>query len=257
MQGRGQPRGWAARRGVLLSISLVLGLSLQFWLAPPPPQPQGYVEVAQNTALIVRAAEAEGVPAIMVAAGIMNQGNAVTRPFGTDLLEQAQLAAAIDSPFTGVNASVDIAQLTPGEIRAYIPGCSRACLFEPAMAVQGMAAKLGAANALLPGSVDATDRLMVLALAQNYGPSAATAYLEAGGSWRQLYQTNQTGHTDGVYNNDQLRKILINIRYLLHNGFQLPPGVNLKRWQRIVDSQGASDRWGALWPDELTVNRPR
>ncbi len=233
----------AARRGGLLFIVMVFGWSTHRLQAAP--QPQGYVEVARYQALILSAAAAEQVPAISVAAGIMNQGNAVTRPFGTDLLERAQLAADIASPFTGDNASVDIAQLTSDEISAYVPGCSEACLFEPDMAVQGMAAKLGAANALLPSDLNPTDRLMVLALAQNSGPSAAQAYLDAGGSWRQLYRAEHTGHTGGVYNNDQLRKILINTRFLLNNGFDLPPGVDLARWAQIVDTQGAADepRW--------------
>ncbi len=250
------PKRWyVAKRGVLLVITTVFALSAHALQASALPQPQGFVEVARHEALIQRSAVVKGVPAIMVAAGIMNQGNALTRPFGTDLFERAQVAAPFESPFTGDNASVDIAQLTPEEMSAYIPGCSEDCLFEPATAVLGMAAKLGAADDLLPAGLDPTDRLMVLALAQNDGPGAAEAYLEAGGRWSTLYAARQAGQPRGMVNNDQLRKILTNTRFLLNHGFRLPPGVVLERCERIVETEGLSeDPW---WPEGLAMNGGR
>ena len=245
------PKRWYfAKRGGLLVVTVLFALSAHALQASALPQPQGFVEVARHEVLIMRAATVEGVPAIMVAAGIMNQGNALTRPFGTDLFERAQVAAPFESPFTGANASVDIAQLTPEEMRAYIPGCSDACLFEPAMAVLGMAAKLRAADDLLPTGLDPTDRLMVLALAQNDGPGAAEAYLAAGGRWSTLYAERQ-----GMVNNDQLRKILANTHFLLNQGFRLPPGVDLERWARIVQTQGASEE--PRWPEGLAMDAGR
>jgi hypothetical protein len=222
------------------AVVTALGLTGHALRPAAAPQPQGYAEVFRHADLIVNAATLEGVPAISVAAGVMNQGNAVTRPFGTDLLERVQLAAPFKSTVTGTASSVGIAQLTPNEIGTYIRECSRECLFRPALAVQAMAAKLGAANRLLPSSLNPTDRLMVLALAQNSGPGAATAYLARGGNWRRIYHDHLTGHTHGLYDNDQLRKILANVRFLEEQGFQLPPGVNLARWQQIVDMQGRS-----------------
>lgn len=221
-------------------IAVALALSGYTWPVIAAPQPQGYVEVTRYTALITRAALQDGVPPISLAAGIMNQGSAFTRPFGTDLLERVQVAAPFDSSVTGQDASVGIAQLMPNEMSTYLRGCRTECLFEAETAVRGMAAKLAAADDLLPRRIDPTDRLMVLALAQNAGPGAARAYLARGGRWDDIYADGLTGYASGLYNNDQLRKILADLRFLAGNGFRLPLGVDLERWQQIVDTQGRS-----------------
>jgi RHS repeat-associated protein len=197
-----------------------------------PPQPRGYRAVVANLQHIIRAAQAHDIPPVILAAAIMNQGSAVTRLFGTELIERCQLGIPFDSPYTGERATAGIAQLTPGEIRKYVPGCDTECLFQPAKAIEGMAVKIALADELLPSDINRTDRWMVLALAQNNGLGAAQTYLAKGGAWKEVY-----GEIPSDW--DQIGKILKNVRYMSEIGlYNVPWYVDLERWQSLADTSG-------------------
>ncbi|MFZ6030317.1 MAG: hypothetical protein ACOYYS_21600 [Chloroflexota bacterium] len=199
---------------------------------------QGQQIVLENRATIAAVADAYQVPEISLAAGIANQANAFTRPFDSDFLERC-LVRLPDGPFTGAGASVGIAQITKEEMALYLPDCDAECLFDRKKSFEMMAAKLRAANALLPADIDPTEQLMVLALAQNNGAGPAEAYRDNGGNWQLLSeQYGQSGYTWDQGDWDQLGKILKIIVHLLAQGYALPDGVDLNRWQQIYDLKG-------------------
>jgi hypothetical protein len=205
-----------------------------------PPQYRGYQEVVANQHLIVDTAQVQNIPAVSLAAGIMNQGSSWMRPFGTDTLDRLQISTGLPSSFPfsdkfGPEASIGIAQLTASEVNEYLPGCSHECALQPGKAIESMAVKIAAAAALLPGDISMTDRLMVLALAQNNGPGAANLYLSNNREWSGIYQAIPDDW-------DQLGKVLENIRYLTSTGdFILPEGVDLERWEEIFLTYGQSE----------------
>jgi len=199
---------------------------------------QGQQIVLDHQVEIASVARRYRIPPISLAAGIANQGNAFTRPYNIDFVELC-LINLPDSQFTGLGASVGVAQITPDEMYLYLPGCDQECLFDLQKSIEMMAAKLFSANGYLPVSIDPTDRLMVLALAQNSGVGPARSFVEMSGDWQRIYELyNHGGYAWDQGDWDQLEKILNITINLSEQGYPLPEGVDLERWRNISQSNG-------------------
>jgi hypothetical protein len=187
----------------------------------------GRSDVLDNDALIVEIApDYPEVPAILVAAAIAHQASDIERAFGVDLLEQIVLnVPGFD------NMSIGIAQLRPSETESL--GLGDVDLFEPEIAIRGMFSKITAGCARIDAlqspisPLPATDRLMLLSLAQN-SPTAVDAFFAAGGDWPTVLS-----HAN---NQRVMRYFLVHLDWLLETGWELPGEIDLERWRATVFS---------------------
>jgi len=155
---------------------------------------QGLHEVAQNR-LLIQSLETKGVPTILLAASIANQGNAPTRPFGADLPERLQqwLGDHCDWPLpqwqwakTEWDAdfkqySVGIAQIRPDEVEQFGYDLAKIDLFDPTTSIKLMNIKMARTiDAAAPFGLNKTDWFILVALGNNEGPSVIANYMTSG-----------------------------------------------------------------------------
>jgi hypothetical protein len=199
----------------------------------------GRNDVLDNAALILEIAPAyPEVPPILVAASIAQQASDIERAFGVDLLEQIALN------FPGLDdMSIGIAQLRPTETESL--GLGDVDLFDPEDAIHGMFTKIRMSGARIDAlqshtsPVPATDRAMLMSLAQN-SPPAVGAYFRAGGDWDIV---RAQGNHERV-----MRYFLVHLDWLVESGWELPAGVDLERWRAIAFSApGRARDVGVTW----------
>lgn len=180
---------------------------------------------------IETASQYYGVPALSVAAAVEWQGSASVqrRLMG---LEGAQYDGLLPGMKTGMKASLGIGQMSAEEIEQYVSvSCRKDCVLDDRMQLLGMAGKLAGADELLPTDIDPTDRMMVLAIAQDEGPGAAKAYMDYRGDWVKIF-----ANVSHAY--DQNRHIVDQIRWLVLGGYSLPEGVDFDLWVYRLEHGG-------------------
>jgi hypothetical protein len=187
----------------------------------------GRSDVIDNAELILTIGERYAeIPPIVVAAAIAEQASDVERVFGVDILEKTAMALPGKD-----DMSIGIAQLRPTEVISL--GLGTVDLFDPEIAVRGMYAKLRFANARIDlmqsedAPLSATERTMLLSLAQNH-LGTVDEYFELGGDWDRLTAIDNYARI--------MRYFLVHLDWLVENGWELPPDIDLESWRRIVFS---------------------
>jgi len=208
------------------------GISSLSGLGPISPI-QGRREVINHAQEIMRWAPDD--LELLVAASIAHQGSDFKdRPFGTDALELVWRELVDD------NISVGIAQLRKGEVVLWAPYLQGIDLLAPNAAIRIMTAKLSQANAYILHNhpqVAATDRFMLLALAQNAASSSTirrmvdTFFNVADSDWAKMLANEQADEMDWQ---EQLRLVLLHTVWLGEQGWPLPDGLDLDYWSRSV-----------------------
>jgi RHS repeat-associated protein len=192
----------------------------------------GREDVKQNVHFIASFAREEHQ--LIVAASIAHQASDVwERPFGTNGEERLLR-------FFRPDMSVGIAQLRPGEIEFYSPGMTGHDLQDPRIGVFVMADKIEFVDQYIQQSagerdrsLSQTDRFMLIAIAQNGGNVGAATrpidyfFEDAGGGWRQMFL-----HKPGWQ--ETLRLVVLQIEWLLAQGWELPEGVNLEEMKETA-----------------------
>jgi len=209
-----------------------LGISSLSGLGPISPI-QGRREVLAHTEEIKRWAPDD--LELLVAASIAHQASDFKdRPFGTDALE-AVWRALIDD-----NISVGIAQLRQREVVLWAPYLQGVDLLSPDAAIRIMTAKLSQTSSYILHNypqVAATDRFMLLALAQNAAASTTmrstvgTFFEVAGADWAEMLATEEAEAMDWQ---EQLRLVLLHAVWLVEQGWPIPDGLDLEFWSRIA-----------------------
>lgn len=219
---------------------------VSFFSAPGlVPLIHGRQDVAANSELIRRYAVRD--LELIVAASIAHQASDVKdRPFGADAVESFWLKTI------NPDASVGIAQLRASEVVYWAPDLVGADLLQPEVAIRVMTAKLDKANRYLNRAypdVDATDRYMLLALVQNDSSEIAMrntidAFFQgAGRDWTAMLSTSQADSRDWT---EQLRLVLIQLDWLVIQGWEKPEGLDRDVWAGIAfprqpAARGAAD----------------
>lgn len=172
---------------------------------------------------------------LLVAASIAHQGSDFKdRPFGTDVLEEVWRELVDD------NISVGIAQLRKGEVLLWAPYLQGIDLLAPDAAIRIMTAKLSQANTYILHNhpqVAATDRFMLLALAQNAASGSTIRRMVdiffdvADSDWAEMLAIEQADEMDWQ---EQLRLVLLHTVWLVEQGWPLPDGLDLDYWSRSV-----------------------
>jgi hypothetical protein len=172
---------------------------------------------------------------LLVAASIAHQASDFKdRPFGTDALEMVWRELVDD------NISVGIAQLRQEEVVLWAPYLQGVDLLSPDAAIRIMTAKLSQTNSYILRNhpqVAATDRFMLLALAQNAAASTTmrstvNAFFEvAGADWAEMLATEEAKEMDWQ---EQLRLVLLHAVWLVEQGWPIPDGLDLEFWSRIA-----------------------
>jgi RHS repeat-associated protein len=193
----------------------------------------GRQTVASNAGLI--RGEVTADRQLTVAAFVSQQDSEMfgERAFGTDVFERLFVASGRSNK----EVSRGIAQLTPSEMETYAPELAGADLWNHQNAIRGMAAKVdyidqyisGAASAN-GGSISWTDRFMLLAICQNTGKVEDAQYrvdyyFQKGGKWADVFM--ERGDLQ-----ETLREVVVQIYWLLSQGWALPEGVDLEQMKR-------------------------
>lgn len=210
----------------------------------------GRQDVLENSDLIRRYAPQE--LELIVAASIAHQASDVKdRPFGADSVETFWLEN-VDP-----DASVGIAQLRASEVVYWAPRLVGADLLDPEIAVRVMTAKLAKANQYISRTypdVSISDRMMLLALVQNDSTEIAMRrtidpfFRAADRNWEMHLSSNQARSRDWT---EQLRLVLVQLDWLVSEGWAMPAGVDRDRWAEIAFSAPDSER-----PDDRTAVQP-
>lgn len=197
------------------------------------PLAHGRQDVLANSELIHRYAVQD--MELIVAAAIAHQASDVRdRPFGADAVETFWLEN-VDP-----DASVGIAQLRASEVVYWAPELIGSDLLEPEIAVQVMTAKLEKADHYISrtySDVNTTDRYMLLALVQNDSSEIAMRntidafFVTANRDWETLLSSEQAKSRYWV---KQLRLILIQLDWLVGEGWEKPEGIDRDRWAQIA-----------------------
>jgi hypothetical protein len=212
-----------------------LGVSSLSGLGPISPI-QGRREVLAHAEEIKRWAPDD--LELLVAAAIAHQASDFKdRPFGTDALE------AVWRKLVDDNISVGIAQLRQEEVVLWAPYLQGVDLLSPDAAIRIMTAKLSQSNSYIfhnHPEAAATDRFMLLALAQN-AASASTMrstveyfFEAAGADWAEMLASERAEKMDWQ---EQLRLVLLHTVWLMEQGWPLPDGLDLDFWSRIAFSE--------------------
>lgn len=172
---------------------------------------------------------------LLVAASIAHQASDFKdRPFGTDALELVW-RELVDN-----NISVGIAQLRQEEVVLWAPYLQGVDLLSPDAAIRIMTAKLSQTNSYILHNhpqVTTTDRLMLLALAQNAASghtmrSTVDHFFEsASADWAQMLSSERADELDW---REQLRLVLLHAAWLVEQGWSLPEGLDLDFWSRVA-----------------------
>ncbi|MBN2392409.1 MAG: DUF11 domain-containing protein [Anaerolineae bacterium] len=195
-----------------------------------PPILHGRRDVRLNRDMIQSVAvDYSDIAPIWIAAAIAEQASDVERFSGTDALEKTVL---FFFPNKKGDMSRGIAQLKQSEQAGL--GLTGQDLFDPAVAIQGMYAKVSAANNRIneldpTGSLAATDRYMLLALAQNSGSEPINLFFgDAKQDWKTMLGTKNWALI--------LRYYTLHLDWLISMGWELPEGIDLDKWRETVFS---------------------
>jgi RHS repeat-associated protein len=192
----------------------------------------GRDDIKQNAGFITSFAREEHQ--LIVAASIAHQGSDILeRPFGTNGIERA---FRLFKP----NMSVGIAQLRPSEVEFYSPQTIGHDLQDPRIGVYVMADKIEFLDQYIQQSagetgrnISQTDRFMLISIAQNGGNVDAARrpidyFFEGSGhGWRPMFLQNQDWQ-------DTLRLVVLQIEWLLTQGYELPEGVNFEEMKKTA-----------------------
>lgn len=169
---------------------------------------------------------------LLVAASIAHQASDFKdRPFGTDALEVVWRELVDD------NISVGIAQLRHDEVVYWAPYLEDVDLLSPEAAIRVMTAKLMQTNSYIlqvAPDVPVTDRMMLLALAQNaasYRMVRETVdyfFGPANRNWNAMLASERAKQRDWQ---EQLRLVLVHLNWLIEQGWRLPEGLDLQQWE--------------------------
>ncbi len=168
---------------------------------------------------------------LLVGASIAHQASDFKdRPFGTDALEWVWRELVDD------NISIGIAQLRKEEVVLWAPYLHGVDLLLPDAAIRIMIAKLNRANSYILRTypeVDATDRFMLLALAQNAASDSTIRttvdyfFENASADWGEMLASERAKEMDWQ---EQLRLVLLHLVWLVEQGWAIPDGLDLDRW---------------------------
>lgn len=223
----------ARLRNESLAYDLVQG-QFSFFSAPGlVPLIHGRQDVLVNSEAIRRYAPSH--LELIVAASIAHQASDFKdRPFGADAVESFWRKTV------NPDASVGIAQLRASEVVYWAPELIGKDLLQPEVAVQVMTAKLDKANRYLDRAypdISVTDRYMLLALVQNDSSEIAMRntidafFQRAGRNWQRLLASPQAQSRDWT---EQLRLMLVQLDWLVVEGWQKPAGLDRDEWARIA-----------------------
>lgn len=192
----------------------------------------GREEVIRNAEKIHALTTDYSVDATLVAASIAEQASDVERIAGDFSERFTQLKPG--------SQSLGIAQLHRYELEEFqaqglLPSDMRPDPYNPEMAIRGMAAKiqvqdeyLGTIMAANPHiKVTATDRWMLLALAQNCGTISTDKFFgEAKGRWGRMLSLENYQSI--------LRYFVMHLEWLIANGWEIPDDVSINYWKMVV-----------------------
>ncbi len=172
---------------------------------------------------------------LLVGASIAHQASDFKdRPFGTDALELVWRELVDD------DISVGIAQLRQTEVVLWAPYLYGVDLLSPDAAIRIMTAKLSQTNSYILHNypqIAATDRFMLLALAQNAASGSTMRHTVgfffevAGADWTEMLASERALEMDW---REQLRLVLLHTAWLVEQGWPLPDGLDLDFWSRIA-----------------------
>ena len=189
---------------------------------------------------MVTAAQVNDVPEILIAAAILRQSDPAYPDRIVGDMPERWLMESGRRP----DQSVGLGQITPAEARRYGGSGTPADLFDPARSIGYMGRKLGEANAYINtrSGWTATDRFMLLGIAQNEGLGTVKSFFESfNQNWSSYLFQNQKGGSDyGEQLRSQLWAMLQKVEWLLwkQEGWQLPEGVDLDEYRRRLAPSG-------------------
>ncbi len=182
--------------------------------------------------------------ATLVAAAIAHQASdPIDRPFGTSWGDEFT-EFLYEQGVTSRSPSIGMAQLTDGELvklrnAGYLNDCSGNDPYDPEVAIYGMTAKLHQANDTLilyersHGQLPPTDRMMLLAIAQNEGSSVVHAFYNADRDWDKLIRENKSVDKRETYARN-LRYMALHIDWLVATGWPWPKEIDMNRWRQAA-----------------------
>lgn len=212
-----------------------LGISSLSGLGPISPI-QGRREVQQHADEIKQWAPDD--LELLVAASIAHQASDFKdRPFGTDTLERVWRELVND------NISVGIAQLRRNEVIYWAPQLRNLDLLTPEVAIRVMTAKLSQTERYILRNypdVSDTDRMMLLALAQNAASFATVRntvdyfFRVAHGSWPVMLIGQRAQEQDW---REQLRLVYLHAEWLTQQGWPAPATLDMDFWAEVAFSE--------------------
>lgn len=172
---------------------------------------------------------------LLVAASIAHQASDFKdRPFGTDALE-AFWRELVDD-----NISVGIAQLRREEVNYWAPRLRGQDLLTPEVAIRVMTAKLSLTNRYILQNypdVSDTDRMMLLALAQNAASYTTVRntvdyfFRVAHARWPVMLLGQRAQEQDW---REQLRLVLLHAEWLTEQGWAAPVTLDMDQWAKVA-----------------------